>query len=104
MKTKKTRFGGGLGIRHGVYTAVGCMEDDEATTYQPALGHVGHRTQNSMESHDRTAEELMYACTEDDEHEDTSQRRTTLEAGNPSSIPFTTSPHSSPSNPHLHSL
>ena len=40
----------------------------------------------------------MYARSEDDENEDTHKQQTMLEAGRPSSIPFTTSPQSSPSN------
>ena len=57
-----------------MYTAVGCMEDDEAAAYQAVLGHVGYCTQDSMESHDGTLEGLMYARPEHDEHEDTGQQ------------------------------
>ena len=73
--------------------------DDETAAHKAALGRVGHRTQDSMESQNGTVEGLMYDRSEDDhDHEDTIQRQTTLEAGKPSPITFTASPQSSPSN------
>ena len=91
--------------RWSVHTVVG-KDNDEATAYKVALARVGHRTQDSME--DGTVEGLMYARSEDDEHEDVTQRTTTLDSGKSSPIPFiTTSPKStstllSPSaSPHI---
>ena len=55
---------------------------------------LGHRTQDNMESRYGTVERLMYACSEDDDHE----QRTRLEARKPSRIPFTISPQSPLSN------
>ncbi|KIM37247.1 hypothetical protein M413DRAFT_448563 [Hebeloma cylindrosporum] len=74
-------------------SGMGKADDDDAAAYKSALDRGGHRTQPSMESLDGTVEGLMYARSEDDEHEDITQRRT-LEAP----IPFTSSPQSSPSN------
>lgn len=51
----------------------GSDDNDEATVFKAALARVGHRTQASMESQDGTVEGLMYARSEDDEHEDTTQ-------------------------------
>jgi len=67
-------------------------KDDEAAGYKAALARVGHRTQDSMD--DGTVEGLMYARSEEDEHEEKQPLSTTLDAGKPSPIPFTTSPQS----------
>jgi len=73
-------------------------EDDSSAAFKAALGRVGHRTQDSLESQDGTVEGLMYARSDDNEHEETILQQTTLEARKPSPIPFTTSPQASPSN------
>jgi len=59
-------------------------EEDDAATFKTALGRVGHRTQDSLESQNGTVEGLMYARSEDDEREETILQRTTLDAGKPS--------------------
>ena len=83
--------------RWSVHSGMG-KDDDEATAYKATLARVGDRTQDSMEV--KTVEELMYARSEDDEHGDVTQRRTTLDTGKPSPIPFaTTSPISTPLSP-----
>jgi len=84
--------------RWGIHSGTG--KDDTEAAYKAALGRVGHRTQDSMESQDGTVEGLMYARSEDDSHEEASQRlqqptTTTLEPGKPSISP------QSPSNAHL---
>ena len=76
-------------------------DDDNDAVFKAALGRVGYQTQDSVESQGGTVEGLMYACSEDDEHEETILQRTAFETGKPSPIPFTTSPQSSPSNAFL---
>ena len=87
--------------RWSVHSPMG-KDNGEAAGYKAALARVGHRTQDSMEA--GTVEGLMYARSEDDEHEEQQPQTTTLDASKPSPIPFTTSPQSSllslPSSPY----
>ena len=86
--------------RWSVHSPMG-KGDGEVAGYKAALGRVGHHTQDSME--DGTVEGLMYARSDEDEHEEQLLQTTTLDASKPSPIPFTTSPQSAllslPSSP-----
>ena len=73
-------------------------DDDGDAAFRAVLGRVVHCAQDSMESQDGMVEGLMYASSEDDEHEETILQKKTLKARKPSPIPFTTLPQASPSN------
>ena len=66
-KTKKTRCSRGSG--RSVHSSRMGKDEDEAAAYKAALGQLGRRTQDSMESQDRTGGRLMYGHFEDDDHE-----------------------------------
>ena len=92
--------------RWSVHSSGMYKDNDKVTVYKAVSGRVGHRMQNSMEPgrDGRRVDVLMYAHSEDNEHENTNQQRTMLEAGKPSPIPLTTSPQSSPPMLYLISL